>query len=183
MNPSATPAEKQNVHHLRQKLQQFLEKSTHYTPETVLLNLPHDRLFEERAIILGRLGRHQQAISIYVNLLNDVPRAIQYCNNVYAKFQGLCFGNWVPIFYSIFLTKYSLKGQTNSEKKKQQDDADEVYVILIKQLLKPENTGIQMAGKYCLSNLLTDYILGQMVIFYKPFQDVPRKFKGQHNPI
>ncbi|XP_046488344.1 vam6/Vps39-like protein isoform X1 [Neodiprion pinetum] len=123
LNPNASPAEKQNVQHLRQKLQQFLEKSTHYTPETVLVHLPFDCLFEERAIILGRLGRHEQAISIYVNLLNDVPKAIQFCSNVYAKFEG----------------------QKNSEKGKNQDGADEVYVTLIKQLLKPDNEGVLVA--------------------------------------
>lgn len=88
LTPTATPAEKENVQHIRQKLQQFLEKSQHYTPETVLRDFPFDCLYEERAIILGRLGRHQQAVSIYINLLNDVPKAIQYCNNVYARYQS-----------------------------------------------------------------------------------------------
>lgn len=85
MNENATPAEKEISQHIRQKLQQFLEKSAYYTPETILVHFPFDCLFEERAIILGRLGRHQQAISIYVNLLNDIPRAIEYCNNVYER--------------------------------------------------------------------------------------------------
>lgn len=116
MSTTATPAEKQNGEHVRQKLQQFLEKSIHYTPETVLVQFPSDCLYAERAIILGRLGRHHQAISIYVNLLNDVPRAIQYCTNVYAR--------W--------------KSQKNIEGGKCQDGADEVYVTLIQQLLKPE---------------------------------------------
>lgn len=88
MSENATPAEKQNVQHIRQKLQQFLQKSTQYTPETVLRDFPYECLFEERAVILGKLGRHKQAISIYINLLNDVPKAIQYCNNVYARFQS-----------------------------------------------------------------------------------------------
>ena len=87
-SPTATPSEKQNNHHYRQKLHQFLEKSQHYTPETVLRDFPFDCLYEERAKILGRLGRHQQVISIYINLLNDVPMAIQYCNKVYAKYQS-----------------------------------------------------------------------------------------------
>ncbi|XP_024940137.1 vam6/Vps39-like protein isoform X2 [Cephus cinctus] len=125
MSADATPAEKQNAQHIRQKLQQFLEKSQYYTPETVLAHFPFDSLFEERAIILGRLGRHKQAISIYMNLLNDIPRAIQYCNNVYARFQN----------------------QTNADKVKQQHDGvDEVYVTLIQQLLKPDNEGVLMAG-------------------------------------
>ncbi|XP_011301039.1 vam6/Vps39-like protein [Fopius arisanus] len=122
MSPTATPAERQNAEHVRQKLQQFLEKSVHYTPETVLVQFPSDSLFEERAIILGRLGRHHQAISIYVNLLNDVPRAIKYCHNVYAGFEGQRSGDGV----------------------KSTDGADEVYVTLIQQLLKPEP--VFMAG-------------------------------------
>ncbi|KAL0117844.1 hypothetical protein PUN28_008917 [Cardiocondyla obscurior] len=124
MSTNATPAEKEISQHVRQKLQEFLEKSTHYTPETILVHFPFDSLFEERAIILGRLGRHQQAISIYVSLLNDIPRAIQYCENVYTKYQS----------------------EDRAEKQKQTDNADEVYVLLIQQLLKPDNEGVLIAG-------------------------------------
>jgi tetratricopeptide (TPR) repeat protein len=85
---NANLAGKQNIQHIRQKLQQLLEKSQLYTPETVLRDFPFDCMYEERAIILGRLGRHEQAISIYINLLNNVPKAIQYCNNVYARYQS-----------------------------------------------------------------------------------------------
>ncbi|KAK2588320.1 hypothetical protein KPH14_004337 [Odynerus spinipes] len=124
MNENATPAEKEMSQHIRQKLQQFLEKSAYYTPETILIHFPFDCLFEERAIILGRLGRHQQVISIYINLLNDVPRAIQYCNNVYMKCHN----------------------ENKADKQKQSDEADDVYVMLINQLLKPDNEGALMAG-------------------------------------
>ncbi|XP_032663758.1 vam6/Vps39-like protein isoform X1 [Odontomachus brunneus] len=129
MDANATPAEKEASQHIRQKLQQFLEKSTYYTPETILVHFPFDSLFEERAIILGRLGRHQQAISIYISLLNDIPRAIQYCHNVYTRYQ-----------------KIVLQDQNRAEKQKQTDNADEVYVLLIQQLLKPDNEGVLMAG-------------------------------------
>lgn len=124
MDVNATPAEKETSQHIRQKLQQFLEKSAHYTPETILVHFPFDSLFEERAIILGRLGRHQQAISIYISLLNDIPRAIQYCQNVYTRYHN----------------------QNRTDKQKQTDNADEVYVLLIQQLLKPDNEGVLMAG-------------------------------------
>ncbi|KZC13482.1 PREDICTED: vam6/Vps39-like protein [Dufourea novaeangliae] len=116
MSDNATPAEKEAAQHIRQKLQQFLEKSAHYTPETILLQFPFDNLFEERAIILGRLGRHQQAISIYINVLNDIPKAIDYCHNVYTKYQN----------------------QENADKQKPSDGIEEVYMILIQQLLKPD---------------------------------------------
>ena len=125
MSDTATPAEKQTAQHIRQKLQQFLEKSVHYTPETILVHFPFDNLYEERAIILGRLGRHQQTISIYVSLLNDISKAIEYCNNVYAKYQK----------------------QEGTDKQKQSDGADEVYILLIQQLLKPDNEGLPMTGR------------------------------------
>ncbi|KAG7199401.1 hypothetical protein KM043_014032 [Ampulex compressa] len=123
-NVNATPAEKETSQHVRQKLQQFLEKSACYIPETILVHFPFDSLFEERAIILGRLGRHQQAISIYISLLNDIPRALQYCDSVYARHQS----------------------QDSAEKQKQSDDAEEIYVLLIQQLLHPDNEGVLMAG-------------------------------------
>lgn len=40
-------------------------------------------LFEERAILLGKLGRHEQALSIYINIINDMPAAIEFCNICY----------------------------------------------------------------------------------------------------
>ncbi|XP_028156515.1 vam6/Vps39-like protein [Ostrinia furnacalis] len=68
--------------HTKAKLVAFLEKSPHYTPERVILHFPADSLFEERAVILGKLGRHEQALAIYVQILGDVDRAIRYCENV-----------------------------------------------------------------------------------------------------
>ncbi|RLU19122.1 hypothetical protein DMN91_009480 [Ooceraea biroi] len=84
MNASATPAEKETSQHVRQKLQQFLEKSAYYTPETILVHFPFNNLFEEH--------------------------------------------------------------QDRAERQKQTDNADEVYVLLIQQLLKPDNEGLLMAG-------------------------------------
>lgn len=72
----------EEIYHTKEKLIAFLEKSTCYTPETVLLHFPNDSLFEERAVILGKLGRHEQALCIYVLILGDVQRAIRYCENV-----------------------------------------------------------------------------------------------------
>ncbi|XP_075976960.1 vacuolar protein sorting 39 [Anticarsia gemmatalis] len=70
--------------HTKAKLLAFLEQSTHYTLERVVLHFPTDSLFEERAIALGKLGRHEQALAIYVLILGDVDRAIRYCENVSA---------------------------------------------------------------------------------------------------
>ena len=57
------------IQHIKSKLIGFLEKSAHYTPERVAVHFPTDSLFEERAIIYGKLGRHEQALAIYVLIL------------------------------------------------------------------------------------------------------------------
>lgn len=62
----------EEVKHTKAKLLAFLEKSSHYTPERVILPFPNDCLFEERAVILGKLGRHEQALAIYVHILGKL---------------------------------------------------------------------------------------------------------------
>lgn len=69
--------------HAHKKLFEFLQKSTCYTPDTVLMSFPTNTLLEERAIILGKLGRHEQALIIYMRVLGDVDKAVAYCESVY----------------------------------------------------------------------------------------------------
>lgn len=70
----------QNV---REKLVNFLNKYNYLHAETVLKNFPENDLFEERAIILGKLKRHEKVLAIHVQILGDVPKAIAYCEDVY----------------------------------------------------------------------------------------------------
>lgn len=64
----------EELQHIKSKLVTFLETSSHYTPERVILHFPNDTLFEERAIILGKLGIHEQALAIYVQILGEYNR-------------------------------------------------------------------------------------------------------------
>lgn len=68
---------------VREKLVEFLEKSNYYTPELVLKNFPSDDLFEERALILGKLGKHEKVLAIYIQILGDIEKATTYCESVY----------------------------------------------------------------------------------------------------
>ena len=52
---------------------------SHYSCDQVLPKFPSDCLFEERAILLGRGGRHREALIIYINILGDLEMARQYC--------------------------------------------------------------------------------------------------------
>ncbi|XP_050307701.1 vam6/Vps39-like protein isoform X3 [Anthonomus grandis grandis] len=71
--------------HTRKKLLSFLKKSSNYTAENVLKDFPTNALLEERAIILGRLGKHDQAVALYVRALGDVKKAEEYCAKIYEE--------------------------------------------------------------------------------------------------
>ena len=91
----------------RKKLIHFLNYSNKYNPSTVdaLLNdskHPHNldiqnygndsilALMQERAIIYGRLGRHEEALLIYANVLMDSKLAEEHCEKYYNdKNQGI----------------------------------------------------------------------------------------------
>jgi hypothetical protein len=79
--PGKEPGE---LGHLRRRLLHFLAHSCRYSPEILLVQLPQDSLFEERALVLGRLGRHEQAIAIYTHLLLDYKAAERYANHHYS---------------------------------------------------------------------------------------------------
>ena len=89
---------------LRAKLIAFLERSLYYNPEKMLSRFPMDgtkstlflfffslifcfflALYEERAILLGRIARHDRALNIYVHKLNDFEMAEQYCDKHYNR--------------------------------------------------------------------------------------------------
>ncbi|GAA6062923.1 hypothetical protein JCM10212_007154 [Sporobolomyces blumeae] len=65
------------------ELLEFLETSTSYRPDRMLGRLPSEDMHEVRAILLGRLGRHEGALQIYVYQLEDHATAEQYCKRVY----------------------------------------------------------------------------------------------------
>ena len=69
----------------RTRLLKFLDSSKYYEPETLLSRFFtfEDALFEERAILLGRIGRHDQALAIYVRRLKNPRAAVEYCNRAY----------------------------------------------------------------------------------------------------
>ncbi|KAI6194837.1 Vam6/Vps39-like protein [Aphelenchoides besseyi] len=63
---------------LRGKLLKFLQTSIGYNPQKILLLLD-DYLIEEKAIVFGRLKRHEEALLIYTNVLMDFDAAERYC--------------------------------------------------------------------------------------------------------
>ncbi|KAF8975925.1 Vam6/Vps39-like protein [Entomortierella lignicola] len=69
----------ESVQNTRIKLLQFLDQSTCYKAERILSRLPVDGCYEERAILLSRIGQHDQALNIYVHKLKNFHAAEEYC--------------------------------------------------------------------------------------------------------
>ncbi|KAG0322530.1 Vam6/Vps39-like protein, partial [Dissophora globulifera] len=76
---SAISGNEDAVQTSRTKLLEFLDESTFYKAERILSRLPTDGCYEERAILLSRIGQHDQALNIYVHKLKNFQAAEEYC--------------------------------------------------------------------------------------------------------
>ncbi|CAK9785513.1 hypothetical protein CC85DRAFT_286680 [Cutaneotrichosporon oleaginosum] len=63
----------------------FLNQSTHYRPYRLLSKLPVEDAPEAQAVLLGRLGKHDEALRIYIYTLKDYAAAEVYCARAHAK--------------------------------------------------------------------------------------------------
>jgi hypothetical protein len=117
----------------RKKLQFFLQSSRDYSPEILLEFIPSD--FEhENALLLSRLGRHEEVFQIYIHKLNDIPLAESYCDRIYNNDNENNKQKWTS---SNSLENF--KNNCNSI-----EDAKDVYLLLIKVIL---NTPIDEENK------------------------------------
>ena len=82
--PGAEPGE---IGACRRALLHFLETSDHYRPEALLtgMRIPVAGLFEERAVVLSKIGSHDKALAIYALDLGSSARAEAYCRAHYAE--------------------------------------------------------------------------------------------------
>lgn len=71
----------------RKLLKLLLSESSVYDLSFALSRFDLDEYPEERAIVLGRMGKHQEALNIYVNKLNEPGKAEAYCNYIYTQGQ------------------------------------------------------------------------------------------------
>ncbi|XP_062433020.1 vam6/Vps39-like protein isoform X2 [Rhea pennata] len=83
--PVAAGEEGGDLGEYRKKLLLFLEKSSWYEPGRLISDFPFDGLLEERALLLGRMGKHEQALFIYVHILKDTKMAENYCHKHYDR--------------------------------------------------------------------------------------------------
>jgi hypothetical protein len=71
------------LQNIREKLISFLKSSNKYAPDKALVDFPYNDFFEERAIVLGKLMKHEKVLAIYIQILGEVDKAVNYCDEVY----------------------------------------------------------------------------------------------------
>lgn len=135
----------------RRRLLSFLETSRLYTPQTLLSHFPPGELFEERAILLGKLGQvscvvwythgprfdhrhlwssysqHEAALRVYAHNLKDDAMAAQYCEDVYLS----CVLGGLFMFAVCCAELTPLCANSGDR------DGKDVYVTLLKAYLRP----------------------------------------------
>ncbi|THH09023.1 hypothetical protein EW145_g2303 [Phellinidium pouzarii] len=70
-------------HQAYTKFLDFIQTSDIYRVDRLFGLLPSDEMYEARAILLGRLGRHESALETYVYRLGDYIKAEEYCKSIY----------------------------------------------------------------------------------------------------
>ncbi|VDB94289.1 unnamed protein product [Peniophora sp. CBMAI 1063] len=65
------------------KLLKYLDTTEHYRVDRIFSQLPSDDLYEAKAVLLGRLGRHAAALELYAYRLHDYTTAEEYCKRIY----------------------------------------------------------------------------------------------------
>ena len=72
------------VRALRKSLLDFLEMSESYSPRELASRFKNTDLYHEYAVLLSRVGRHHEALQIFVNQLGTPDAAEEYCKRVYS---------------------------------------------------------------------------------------------------
>uniref|UniRef100_A0A1D1ZMX2 CNH domain-containing protein n=1 Tax=Auxenochlorella protothecoides TaxID=3075 RepID=A0A1D1ZMX2_AUXPR len=67
------------------KLKQLILHASHLRLDSLLALLPSHQLLELRAAILERMGRHHEALRLYVHQLGQPAAAEAYCDRVYGR--------------------------------------------------------------------------------------------------
>lgn len=114
----------------RKKLLSALEGISGYNPEALLKRLPQDALYEERAILLGKMNQHELALSLYVHKLHVPELALSYCDRVYESKHQSSLKNSSNI-YLLLMQIYLNPRKTTAS-----------FEMRLTNLLSPQNTAI-----------------------------------------
>lgn len=92
---TATPSTSSLIAVYRKALQEFLQTSTDYDCAAAQTVIPSS-FTHEHALLLSRLGRHDQVLDIYVHELQDLLLCEAYCDRIYAAACDLPVGKSQP---------------------------------------------------------------------------------------
>ncbi|GLJ18916.1 hypothetical protein SUGI_0338060 [Cryptomeria japonica] len=110
----------------RQKLLAALEKTSGYNAELLLKRLPPDALYEERAFLLGKMERHQLALTLYAHKLREPELALGYCDLIYNTATSVMSG------------KNTSSLATSQQRHSGQRAALNIYLTLLQVYLNPQ---------------------------------------------
>ena len=68
----------------RRKLQYFLQHSTEVRSERILKKMPVEFLYEQ-ALLMAKMGQHEEVMDVYINKLYDISLARAYCDTTYHR--------------------------------------------------------------------------------------------------
>ena len=77
--------EENQIKTYKEMLIYFLTETNNYEAIYAISKLSLENYPEERAIVLGKLDKHSEALTIYVDKLNDIDKAEAYCQHVFAS--------------------------------------------------------------------------------------------------
>ena len=107
------------------KLRKFLQTSKEYNPARLLAVVPSHFLIEH-ALLLSRLGRHNEVLGIYVSQLKDAHLAEEYCDQIWRQWKE------VGMYKEADGT---ITGESKSENKENETTDADVYLCLLKAYL------------------------------------------------
>ncbi|KAG8183005.1 hypothetical protein JTE90_017093 [Oedothorax gibbosus] len=84
-SPAPAGLEPGELGDLRMKLLRFLEESQFCSVDRFAIHMMDKGLYDEGAVVLGRLGRHEDALTIYIHILQNYAKAENYCRKNYCK--------------------------------------------------------------------------------------------------
>lgn len=83
MTLAARRKHENSQHGYYDKLLVFVNSNQYYSVNRLFSLVSSTDLYEARAVLLGRLGRHDQALELYVYRLHDFDKAEEYCKRIY----------------------------------------------------------------------------------------------------
>ena len=128
---------------LRRRLLSFLQTSKHYQAHTFLTKFQATRLYEERAVLLQRAGRHEDALKIYVHDMGALEMATAYCDRVSKQREGQNVD--ADVSKSRGTNSIRSRAQMNSGLRLSYTGEQDIYIMLLRTCLK--QPAAQSAGQ------------------------------------